>query len=378
MNLFSANFDSGNSATSMGMVPEGNNTTKVADVAGHRAVEISLDHYGDADPMRTELQPKPLPSTHFDNGLFAHMGESYTYALSTYLPPGWQADGADDIIMQWHDMHDAGEAWKNPAVALRITTKSDGPHFMVDVKGDADAFTPASGNRYDLDKSYDLGPISGAVGKWTDWQWDITWGYDNTGDLTLRRDGNVVLDLPNQANSFNDALGPYFKFGLYKWDWASSGDTGPDSRTIYFDNVSIESGHSGGAAVAPEAPDSTGTGSEVIGNDLVLRVSEDAYKGHAQYTVSVDGKQIGDVRTASASHDQGDTELINLGGGWSAEDHTVTVAFLNDLYGGANGADRNLYIDGAAFGDVEVPGAAEGLFSRGATASFTIQHDQVL
>jgi hypothetical protein len=35
---------------------------------------------------------------------------------------------------------------------------------------------------------------------------------------------------------------------------------------------------------------------------LVLGISEDAYQGDAQFTVSVDGKQLGGTFTTTASH----------------------------------------------------------------------------
>ncbi len=35
---------------------------------------------------------------------------------------------------------------------------------------------------------------------------------------------------------------------------------------------------------------------------LTIRISQDAWQGNAQYTIAVDGKQIGGMRTATASH----------------------------------------------------------------------------
>ncbi|MCJ2011551.1 hypothetical protein MKK53_03285, partial [Methylobacterium sp. J-076] len=49
-----------------------------------------------------------------------------------------------------------------------------------------------------------------------------------------------------------------------------------------------------------------GTGSDT----LVLKLSEDAYKGDAQYTISVDGKQVGGTLTAHASHAAGQSDTI--------------------------------------------------------------------
>ncbi len=84
-------------------------------------------------------------------------------------------------------------------------------------------------------------------------------------------------------------------------------------------------------------------------NKLALAMTEDAYRGNAQFTVSVDGQQVGGVLTASALHGSGASDTVNVLGNWAAGPHTVAVNFLNDAWGGSAGADRNLYVDGAIF-----------------------------
>ncbi len=106
---------------------------------------------------------------------------------------------------------------------------------------------------------------------------------------------------------------------------------------------------------------------------LVLRVSEDAYKGDAQYTVSVDGKQVGGTLTAHASHAAGQSDTLTVNGDWAAGDHTVSVTFLNDAYDGTPATDRNLYLDSATYNGASVSGGHLTLLSAG-TQSFTA-HD---
>ncbi len=367
MNVFDVNFENDGNVSGMGFVIEGNQTPRLVDIAGRRAVEVSLNHYGDADPARTELQPNPLPAEYFTGGTHARYGQEYTYSLSMFIPRDWQPDGSSDIVMQWHDWPDPGEAWKNPAVALSVVPKSDGAHFDVGVRADADAFTPSGGtDRYDVRQHYDLGRIDDALGKWTEWSWDIKWGYDGSGDLTLRRDGQTVLDLPGQANSFNDAKGPYFKFGLHKWAWESAADTGADSRTIYFDDILISAGPATSPPPATTTPASITVGS---GPDkLALSVSQDAYQGSAQYTVSVDGRQVGGTLTASALHSAGQHDTLTVLGDWAPGSHTVAVNFLNDAWGGTAATDRNLYVDGATYNGAAVPNAAKTLVTAGPTS----------
>ncbi len=77
---------------------------------------------------------------------------------------------------------------------------------------------------------------------------------------------------------------------------------------------------------------------------LVLSLAEDAYLGDAQFTVSVDGTQIGGVQSVTASQAAGQTENFALTGAFGPGPHTVAVNFTNDASG--PGGDRNLYIDG--------------------------------
>lgn len=82
---------------------------------------------------------------------------------------------------------------------------------------------------------------------------------------------------------------------------------------------------------------------------LVLRISQDAYQGSAQYVVTVDGVQVGGTFTASALHSSGQSDTLTLHGDWLAGPHQVQVALINDHWGGTPDRDRNLYLDGASY-----------------------------
>ena len=113
---------------------------------------------------------------------------------------------------------------------------------------------------------------------------------------------------------------------------------------------------------APFATLAAGTGPD----SLVLKLSQDAYQGDAQYTVSVDGRQVGGTFTAKALHGSGASDTLTLKGDWAAGAHKVEVKFLNDAYGGTAATDRNLFVEGATYNDEAVPGAALDLLSTGA------------
>ena len=99
-------------------------------------------------------------------------------------------------------------------------------------------------------------------------------------------------------------------------------------------------------------------------DSLVLRVSQNAYQGSAQYTVSLDGNQVGGVLTASASRGSG-SDVITVRANLTPGPHEVRLTFLNDAYGGTPATDRNLFLDGATYNGAAVPGAEAALYSAG-------------
>lgn len=117
----------------------------------------------------------------------------------------------------------------------------------------------------------------------------------------------------------------------------------------------------------PSTSTTIGSGADT----LVLRLSQDAYQGSAQFTVAIDGQQVGDVLTASALHSSGTSDTVNVLANLSPGQHTVTVNFLNDAYNGTPDTDRNLYIDSATYDGAAVNGATQALLPAG-PASFGV------
>ncbi len=111
-----------------------------------------------------------------------------------------------------------------------------------------------------------------------------------------------------------------------------------------------------------------GTGSD----SLVLKISQDAWNGSAQYTISVDGKQVGGTLTASASHAAGQDDIITVKGDWAPGAHKVAVNFINDAWGGTAAADRNLHVDGITYnGTALAKGTADLLRAGPVDFTFT-------
>lgn len=111
-----------------------------------------------------------------------------------------------------------------------------------------------------------------------------------------------------------------------------------------------------------------GSGSGMV----ALQVSEDAYLGNAQFTVSIDGNQVGGVQTATAIHGNGETQAFDVMGNFAPGAHTVSVNFLNDAYGGSPSLDRNLYVSQASVNNASIAGSSLTEYAGGAR-SFTFQ-----
>ncbi|WP_207415353.1 carbohydrate-binding domain-containing protein [Roseomonas haemaphysalidis] len=130
----------------------------------------------------------------------------------------------------------------------------------------------------------------------------------------------------------------------------------------------------GGAQAAPANPPATALpapsgSSTTVGagpDSLVLKVSEQAWNGDAQFTVKVDGKQVGDVFTARADHAAGVSDTFTLKGNWGAGAHKVEVNFVNDAWNGNLAEDRNLYLDGLTFNGKAVPSSVVPMLGGGA------------
>ncbi|HEX2939480.1 MAG TPA: carbohydrate-binding domain-containing protein, partial [Rhodopila sp.] len=85
-------------------------------------------------------------------------------------------------------------------------------------------------------------------------------------------------------------------------------------------------------------------------DEITLNMAEDSAAGQdAEFTVNVDGQQIGGVQTVTAEQSQGQTESFNFFGDYAPGEHNVTVTFVNNyLYPGTPG-DRNVYVDGVSY-----------------------------
>ena len=107
-----------------------------------------------------------------------------------------------------------------------------------------------------------------------------------------------------------------------------------------------------------------------MASTILLDVSEDAYAGDAQFTVSIDGQQVGGTYTATASHSAGKTQAFNISANLTPGMHAIGITFLNDLYNGTASTDRNLYVDGVTVNGQAVANSQASLQSDGTSTVY--------
>jgi hypothetical protein len=97
----------------------------------------------------------------------------------------------------------------------------------------------------------DLGVIP--KNKWIDWVVHIKYSHTNTGILEVWKDGEKLINRQNTPNTYNDEKYPYFKFGVYKWEWGNAATR----RIIYYDEVRIGNKNSSYDEVKPNKTNNT-------------------------------------------------------------------------------------------------------------------------
>jgi Ca-dependent carbohydrate-binding module xylan-binding len=200
-------------------------------------------------------------------------------------------------------------------------------------------------------------------------------------------DGKQLAGTFTAKASHADGVDQTFTF---KGDWAPGGHTvavnflndawsgtAATDRNLYVDKVTYDGTNINKSATFLRSEsqsfavtDNTAVPPPVIGagsDMLVVKVSEDAYHGDAQFTVAVDGKQLGGTFTATMLHASGGSQAFAFAGDFGAGQHSVSVKFLNDAYAGSASTDRNLYVNDIVYNGVDTKAVAT-LYGAGARA----------
>ena len=187
--------------------------------------------------------------------------------------------------------------------------------------------------------------------------------YDGTGNTRPPTDTSYSMGFLDQALAANKSVIniEYVSGAAQIADvHTKAAAAGIGSYIAHLDLKGIDMEGVQGLTVPAPASVTTGSGSDT----LVLSMSEDAYLGDAQFTVAVDGVQLGGTFTTTALHAFGTSQTFTFMGDWGVGAHTVTVNFLNDAYGGTPATDRNLYVNGISY-DGTASGQTAALMSTG-------------
>ena len=206
-------------------------------------------------------------------------------------------------------------------------------------------------------------PSTGVIGQ-TNYRWD--------GNGNMAPDAVVRLEDPNQL-ALNSA-------GTGNFSYAGT--------TATLEQVALhEIGHALGLAHSTDPNaimyPSVGASNETLDNSdiagiqalygaptpnpppidtIVLHLSEDAWRGDAQFIVSVDGHQLGSAQVVTASHAAGKVQDFVFQGSFGAGPHDLAVRFINDAWGGTANTDRNLYVNGIDYNSVSAPKGSAALY----------------
>jgi hypothetical protein len=155
----------------------------------------------------------------------------------------------------------------------------------------------------------------------------------------------------------NDAYGgsPILDRNLYVDGVALDGVTLRQSRTLESNGTAMF-----GIGGDP-APVAVGSGPQVI--EVVA--SDDYYAGDAEMKVSVDGVRVGGTLTVTAIQSAGQVQDFYIDGNFGSGTHTISVAFINDAYGGSPSEDRNLNVQSASLDGPAIAGLSGTLDSTG-------------
>jgi hypothetical protein len=167
----------------------------------------------------------------------ATMGGEYWYAFSIMLPPHWTVDKVPVTLAQWHAVPDLWLGEINSPPPFRLLAEEDQwklANIWDSKRVGSTWLTRFSPDGYTLKA---IGPLD--AGRWTDWVFHVRWSYGSDGLLEAWKDSELVFRRIG-PNSYNDALAPYLKVGIYVPRWDVHPPLTPiESHTIHFDDIRV-------------------------------------------------------------------------------------------------------------------------------------------
>ncbi len=152
--------------------------------------------------------------------------EEEIWSFRVYFPKqGMEKDNKSEIITQWHGFPDAFESARKPPLSL--DNRKD--QLTVTWLYDQRKFTPPWSRNWD---SHHLSLGKTPKDQWIHFVFHIKWNPDGSGLLRVWQDGVLKINQPEIAIGFNDQVGAYLGFGIYKFENKSQ----HNQRRILFDD----------------------------------------------------------------------------------------------------------------------------------------------
>lgn len=207
--------------------------------------------------------------------------------------------------------------------------------------------------------------------------------HNNVIEIPQNGSTPIGLDTPNvspsgiYANVYVNPTGAPVTATFDDSSYAAWRAQGGDARSVITDSAGFLSAATGdytfapgSAALADNIPQLPFSQMGLLGATstdlLALRVSEDYWNGDAQFTVKLDGTQVGGPLTVSALHNTGDSNVFVLTGHWGSGNHDVQLNFLNHATGGTAATERNLYVNSLAYDGVTDSNTTAAMLANGA------------
>ena len=207
---------------------------------GRNSMRTFLDRDVHANAFRTEVTIKdaifPFGVDHLE------FNRTYEIEFKMYLDDAFVQDTTAEIFCQMHGEADGGESSRPPNMGFLLSGNGTTTDYIIRVRGDTNKTTTV----ITTDETYNIGSADGDIGTWVQWKVQVYLSYQAAaGWIKIWKDGTLVVNASGLETGYNDDVGPYWKFGIYKWPWDPadveyvSGSTGAEERIQYYDDIII-------------------------------------------------------------------------------------------------------------------------------------------
>lgn len=135
-------------------------------------------------------------------------GQDVWFSYQMKVDPGPPSTARFCILGQFHHTNDPWDVGGSPPFAINLYPNTNTLRFIK--RYTADRKTTATTDTV----MYETAPIR--RDQWMHIVGHIVFGWQGDGTVELWLDGRKIVDLPHTSIGYNDMVGPYWKFGIYR------------------------------------------------------------------------------------------------------------------------------------------------------------------